>query len=151
MFTLNLMNILCITRIKKELQNIPYLTENNLITFKYHRYHIKIHFTNYPFVPPTVYINNSHLSYAPTSFPIRLFQEYCKIFSCPCCSSILCTGNWNLTYTITDILDQYTNFIKPLVSLQKIRVFKYVNLPTDLIKEISSFIFHPKYIHKLSF
>jgi hypothetical protein len=145
------MNTLCIKRIKKELQNIPYNSQDNFITFQYHRYHIKIVFTNYPFLPPYVYIDHSLLSYSPNSFPRRIFQEYCKIFSCPCCSSILCANNWNLNYTIIHILDQYTDFIKTLVSLQKIRVFKYIHLPTDLIKEISSFIFHPDIIHRLSF
>jgi hypothetical protein len=92
---------------------------------------------NYPFIPPTLKINNKPLN-SLFKLPSERFSLYLKCVSnieCFCCYSYLCKNNWKPTLTIENIINQIEEYkeIKYLIIL-KIIVNKIVE--KYLIKDI---------------
>jgi len=130
-------------RLARELKDYPYVLDDDekTIRFQYSKYAVIIREFNqdYPFKPPQVTIDEKLLSYTPSFFPPRLLEEYCKTHKCPCCVSITCPDNWSPSFKITDILKEYLDFVEKLKTFQKLKMFKDVQLPDDMIFEISSY------------
>ena len=132
-----------IRRIGKELENIDYSLDVNekSVEFLYKKYQAKFFFReNYPFLPPLLMIDNKPISYNPSLFPTRLYQQYKELHVCPCCESITCPNNWTPAMGMLRILREYLDFVETLKNYQKKRIFQPNNLPDDVIKEIISFI-----------
>lgn len=130
-------------RIKRELECYDYVIsiEDKSVEFEYNKKYIKfILNSNYPFRPPLMLINEIPVTYNPIMFPKRLYDEYKDTHACPCCESIVCAHNWIPTYGVLDVLREYNHFIQTLKNYQRIRFFKKINLPDEIIKEIVSYI-----------
>lgn len=131
-------------RIRRELDKYPFVLENNeeTIRFQFGKYIIQVNeLAGYPFSPPRITIDGKILSYASSSlFPSRLIGEYSKKYNCPCCVSITCPDNWSPSFGIIHILHEFVGFVEKLKTHQKIKIFQSVNLPEDMIYEITSFL-----------
>jgi len=94
---------------------------------------------NYPFVKPTIFINNiSYYSFLQTNSK-RILQLLGKNkIDCLCCSTILCKDNWSPAYTIEKLLKEIE-----IMNNVKRRV-KYQICIEDILKKYnySNFIFH---------
>ena len=108
---------------------------------------IDLHFNEfYPFKPPTkILINNNILSYI--NIPYRLWNYYTNIlnYKCPCCSSIICSGNWVPGNKIEEIINEYIDFKNKIINIRNITHFidtlHILNkLPFDIQRNIISFI-----------
>lgn len=98
---------------------------------------------HYPFQCPIVISNNKYISYHNNDIPNRLLSEYVQKEGCPCCSSITCPDNWSPALRIIHILREYDLFVDKLKLYNKIRITKHLNLPTDMIHMIISFLDKP--------
>lgn len=130
------------SRLNRELREYPYtLIDEETIQFQYKKYLVSVGgFSLYPFHPPQVSINGKILSYSPPFFPLRSIEGYSEKYKCPCCTSIMCANNWSPSLGLLAILNEYELFIQNLKMFQRIKVFKHVNLPDDMIGEIISFL-----------
>lgn len=131
-------------RLSRELEDYQPVVIDDVketVTFQYGKYTIQVSDLNqgYPFKPPRVSVDGKILAYTPSFFPPRLISEYSKKHKCPCCVSITCPDNWSPSFRITDILKEYLDFVEKLKTFQKLKMFNGVNLPDDMIFEISSF------------
>ena len=99
---------------------------------------------NYPYLPPTVYINNKlygQFLRCPNKF-LKILK-YIKGIECFCCSTCTCRGKWSPAYTLKHIIDEiednsktkYNIMIK--IFLEKIKE-QYLN--QDI--ELDSWLFH---------
>jgi hypothetical protein len=132
-------------RIQTELTDHAYTFDGDeTIEFRYaDKYEVKMSDLNrYPFFPPQTIIDGIAMSYASLAFPRRLYAEYFLKHDnkCPCCMSIACENNWSPSLGIMDILKEYFGFVETLKTYQKIKIFRDVNLPDDMINEIISFL-----------
>lgn len=143
---------LCMKRFKRDLtkESIEYdINDDSYARFKYKKYNIGMSITElYPFHPPIVLINNKILSYSPYGIPERIYSIFISYFKwCPCCRSISCPNNWAPSYTVIDILREYTKFINSMKSYYKVHILLNekvkLNLPDDIIKEIISYVEEP--------
>jgi hypothetical protein len=57
-----------------------------------------------------------------------------------CCENIQCPEKWSPTLNIFDILKEYEAFKEKLKTIQKKYMFKYINLPDDMIYEILGYL-----------
>lgn len=113
-------------------------TNNKKIVYKF------IITNNYPYLPPTVYINNKLYGLflgCPNKFLNIL--KYIRGIDCFCCASYTCKTNWSPAITLKHIIDEseyntetkYNIMIK--VFLEKIKE-QYLN--SDI--ELDSWLFH---------
>jgi hypothetical protein len=84
----------------------------------------------YPFTSPSVYYNNSSYEnlYKLSS---QREQSILKILTnkeCLCCSSILCSNNWNITFNFIDIINEINDY-------RKIKRNIFIKILTDKIRD----------------
>ena len=130
-------------RIYKEIKDYNYEVEKDVFTLYYNekKYTLDVG-CYYPFRPPNLIMSNDKIiSYNPNLYPIRLWDAYQeKTGKCMCCSNMLCADNWSPARRIIHAINEYENFIENLKTIQKIRIFKNVQLPDDMIYYILDFI-----------
>jgi ubiquitin-protein ligase len=132
-------------RLERELADHPFTSdgEDETVRFNFGKYAVEAYVgENYPFSPPRLTIDGKTLSYTPTFFPPNLLASYAKEYTCPCCVSITCPDNWSPAFHILDVLREYVDFVEKLKTFQKMRMFRRVALPDDMIYEIGSFLTH---------
>jgi hypothetical protein len=63
----------------------------------------------YPFIQPTLIINDKLYLLEYLRMPVRLLHIYNKMYGnkCLCCSSLLCNKNWKPPFKMDDIIDEY--------------------------------------------
>jgi hypothetical protein len=84
---------------------------------------------NYPFIAPTVFLNNKtyrSFLFSKTKYEDINFKKLSGI-DCLCCASLTCTDNWSPRETLNNIIDE----IKYYKKIKKDIVFKII---TDIIK-----------------
>lgn len=83
----------------------------------------------YPFAPPNVYYKN--LSYENIyKISSQRVQKYLNLLTnneCLCCSSILCSNNWHLSFNFFDIISEINNY-------RKIKKNIFIKILADKIK-----------------
>ena len=99
---------------------------HNKIINPIYKFIIKKH---YPFTPPDVYYKNQPYEnvYKLTS---QRQMNYLKILTnleCLCCTSILCSNNWNITLNFIDIINEINNY-------KKIKRNIFIKILADKIK-----------------
>ena len=137
-----------LNRIKHELgggdDSFSFDEDEDTVQFRYGKYMVKMSdLTHYPFYPPRMNINGRSLSYNPRHFPKRLYEEHTSSKynnKCPCCVSIYCADNWAPSLGIKHIMNEYIAFVETLKTYQKIKIFRDVMLPDEMIQEIISFL-----------
>jgi len=87
-----------------------YLIEfKNSIDNKHYKFIIS---NNYPFSPPTVFINEKSIMlnhYSKNTEFRKSLKKYTGI-DCFCCETILCSNNWNPADTFTSVLKDIDKF-----------------------------------------
>jgi len=130
-------------RIYNEIKCYDYSVENSIFTLHYHgkKYTLDVG-CYYPFRPPSLIMSNDRIiSYNPNLYPIRLWNAYREeTGKCMCCHNILCPDNWSPARKIVHVIHEYEDFIERLKTIQKIRIFKNVQLPDDMIYYIVDFL-----------
>jgi hypothetical protein len=99
------------------------LVDNKIVCYKFL---IK---NNYPFVCPTVFLNNrtyKSFLYGKTKYEDIHLKKIAGL-TCLCCRSLTCTDNWSPRHTLTNIIDE----IKYYKKIKKGLVLKII---TDKIK-----------------
>ena len=137
-----------LNRIRSELgggdESFSYNEGEETVQFRYGKYDVQMsELTHYPFYPPLIHINGKHLSYTPKHYPKRLYEEHTSSKynnKCPCCVSIYCPDKWAPSLGINHIMNEYIAFVEKLKTYQKIKIFRDVMLPDDMIGEIISFL-----------
>ena len=135
-------------RIKNELgggdDSFLFDEDEDTVYFRYGKYNVKMsELTHYPFHPPHIHINGRSLSYTPNHYPKRLYEEHISLKynnKCPCCVSIFCPDKWAPSLGIQHIMNEYIAFVDTLKTYQKIKIFRDVLLPDDMINTIVSFL-----------
>ena len=117
------------------------IENSNELYFNYKNKNMHVIFTRpYPFNPPDIYIDDKYLTYTYSCFPNSLLNHYITKHSCMCCKSVLCSNNWSPMFTLKTIFDEYFTFVEILKNYSRVRIFKYINLPDDMIHEIVSYL-----------
>ena len=137
-----------LNRIKNELgrrdDSFSFTEGEETVQFRYGKYYVQMsELTHYPFYPPRMNINGRPLSYTPIHYPKRLYEEHTSSKynnKCPCCVSIYCPDKWAPSLGIKHIMNEYIAFVEKLKTYQKIKIFRDVMLPDDMIGEIISFL-----------
>jgi hypothetical protein len=84
---------------------------------------------NYPFIAPTVFLNNhtyKKLLASKTKYEVNNLKKLYNI-DCLCCVSLTCTNNWSPREMLHNIIDE----IKYYKKIKKVLVFKII---ADIIK-----------------
>lgn len=130
-------------RIYNELKCYDYSVKNSIFTLHYHgkKYTLDVG-CYYPFRPPSLIMSNDKIiSYNPNLYPSRLWNAYREeTGKCMCCHNIMCPDNWSPARKIFHVIHEYEDFIERLKTIQKIRIFKNVQLPDDMIYYIVDFL-----------
>ena len=135
-----------IRRFRKDLNDTPftYNAQDKLVTANIDGKEHKFKIEHYPFRPPTIWINDTPLSYSPSGYPPRLWkmynEKYNKFKGCICCNNKQCEDKWSPVFKITDLLNDHRDFKNTLKLIANILVFKHSWLPDDMIFEIESFL-----------
>lgn len=131
-------------RLSKELQNYNYTVQDDVFTFSHNTklYTLDVG-TSYPFRAPELILSNNHIiSYNPQLYPPRLWAEYKTLTNkCMCCHNMLCAENWTPARHILQVIREYEDFIESLKTILKKRIFRFVDLPDDMIQYIGEFLF----------
>ena len=152
MFELNTKAAFSLRRIVKDIRELQELKElnndhiynllDNTVILNYDNKRVIVQIDNYPFLPPIIHINNNPLIYNSNIFPSRLWKRYIKLYpnNCMCCKTILCRYNWSPCLKLKHILNEYNIFTQKLKLIANILMFERVNLPYDIIYEITSYL-----------
>ena len=139
------MNQLKLKRINKELKNLNFSITDYFVEIELNNNIYKFSLqSNFPFEPPNqFFVNNNVISYSPISFSEKELNNYNKFFDkCPCCTTILCKNNWNLNYSLINIIDEYELFKKNLKIIENISILKK-NINDDIINYLVKTFIYP--------
>lgn len=133
-------------RLNKELLKFqdPYtLQDENIVLLshvsKQRSYQIKLVFSqNYPFTPPTVYIDEK--IYPFFGYSTGIFEYYHKLKKeCICCENILCGNNWSPATSLSKLKDVIVKLISDLEIIQLFKKELSNRYEEEIISEIISF------------
>jgi hypothetical protein len=93
----------------------------------------------YPFIKPSLIINDKLYLLEYLRMPVRFVLVYNKMYGnkCLCCSSLLCNKNWKPPFKMDDIIDEYnaTYITKKNIIIKILSdtiVYKYLCSDIDL-------------------
>lgn len=86
-----------------------YIEFKNLKNKNYYTFEIT---SNYPFIPPKLFINNKSINFYYQIKNLEFSRKLRKYTGtdCFCCQSKLCSTNWNPQYTFNNILDDINKY-----------------------------------------
>lgn len=129
-------------RISKELENIDYSMEDNLIELIYKNKNCSVILNEYhPFRPPKVYVNGICIKYRRSILTSRIKTKYLKQYKkCVCCDYFLCENKWSPAVTIIKILNEHNEFVENVKKIINIVLLEKTKLPNELVNYIVEYL-----------